>query len=73
MNSPYVAFFALGTGLGGFCISKTKLLQLFQLVSGLLSTAGANVLWTIDLDSYGSFHRAPDFSWLVLSWATRYP
>lgn len=50
-NLPYVAFFAVGTGLGGFCISKTKLLQPFQLASGLLSTAGAAVLWTLDVDS----------------------
>jgi hypothetical protein len=50
-NLPYVAFFAAGTALAGFGVTRTKLLQPFQLASGLLATAGAAVLWTLDVDS----------------------
>jgi len=58
-NLPYVAFFAAGTALGGFFITRTGLLQPFQLASGLLSTAGAAVLYTIDVDSSAGRYIGP--------------
>ena len=50
-NLPYVAFFAAGTALSGFIITKTGLLQPLQLASALLSTAGAALLYLVDVDS----------------------
>lgn len=50
-NLPYVAFFAAGTAMGGYLITRTGHLQPFQLASGLLATAGAAVLYTVDVDS----------------------
>ena len=44
-------FFAARKALGGFLITRTGLLQPFQLANGLLSTAGAAVLYTVDIDS----------------------
>ncbi|KAK9777216.1 putative MFS transporter [Seiridium cardinale] len=50
-NLPYVAFFAAGTTLCGYLISKTGFIQPFYLASALLSTAGAALLYTLDVDS----------------------
>lgn len=50
-NLAYVALFAAGTTLCGVLISKTGLLQPFYLISGLLSTAGAALLYTLDINS----------------------
>ena len=45
-----VAFFAFGSVLSGFIISKTGHLQPLQLLSGLLATAGATLLYTLKVD-----------------------
>jgi hypothetical protein len=43
-----MAFFALGSILSGFLIGKTRLAQPYEVISGLLATAGAalSILWT---------------------------
>ncbi|KAJ5553897.1 HC-toxin efflux carrier TOXA [Penicillium frequentans] len=48
---PFMAFFAAGSMLSGFLIGKTRLLQPYELVSGLLATVGAALLYTLDTDS----------------------
>jgi hypothetical protein len=46
-----MAFFAVGTMLSGVLIGKTRLLQPYELIGGLLATAGAALLYTLDTDS----------------------
>lgn len=58
-NLPYVALFAAGTTLSGFLISKTGLLQPYQLASALLSTAGAALLYTLNADSSTARYIGP--------------
>lgn len=48
---PFVACFAFGSVLSGFIVSKTGHLQPLQLLSGLLATAGAALLYTLEVDS----------------------
>lgn len=48
---PFVALFALGSLISGFIVSKTGHLQPLQLTSGLLATAGAALLYTMDINS----------------------
>ena len=48
---PFVALFALGSLISGFLVSKTGHLQPLQLVSGLLATVGAALLYTLDVNS----------------------
>ncbi|KAL7783306.1 putative MFS transporter [Trichoderma afarasin] len=48
---PFVAFFALGSLVSGFLVSKTGYLQPLQLVSGLLATVGGALLYILDVDS----------------------
>ncbi|KAJ7871737.1 putative MFS transporter [Mycena leptocephala] len=50
-NLPFMAFFAVGTMLSGVLIGKTRLLQPYELIGGLLATAGAALLYTLDTDS----------------------
>lgn len=48
---PYVAFFAFASTGNGYLIGKKRLLQLFELTSGLLSTAGAALLYSLGAQS----------------------
>ncbi|KAL7783865.1 putative MFS transporter [Trichoderma ceciliae] len=48
---PFVAFFALGSLISGFLVSKTGHLQPLQLASGLLATVGTALLYILDVDS----------------------
>lgn len=48
---PFMAFFALGSMLSGFLIGKTRHFQPFMLLSGLLTTAGTALLYTIEVGS----------------------
>ena len=54
-----MAFFALGSLLSGFLIGKTRLLQPYELTSGLLATAGAALLYTLDIDSSKARYIGP--------------
>ncbi|TVY37366.1 Dehydrocurvularin exporter [Lachnellula subtilissima] len=46
-------------GYIGFLIMKTRLLQPYELTSGLLATAGAALLYTLDLDSSKARYIGP--------------
>jgi hypothetical protein len=46
-----LAFFAVGAMCSGAIIGKTRHLQPYQLVSALLMTAGAALLYTLDVGS----------------------
>jgi MFS family permease len=48
---PFMAFFALGSMLSGTLIGKTGIFQPYLLMSALLTTAGAALLYTLELDS----------------------
>ncbi|KAK8139453.1 MFS transporter [Apiospora sp. TS-2023a] len=48
---PFMAFFALGAIVSGTLIGQTRHLQPYELVSGLLATAGAALLYTLEVDS----------------------
>ncbi|KAK6984213.1 major facilitator superfamily domain-containing protein, partial [Favolaschia claudopus] len=48
---PYMAFFATGALLSGFLIGKTRFLQPYELISSLLCTAGATLVYTLERDS----------------------
>ncbi|KAK6837019.1 Major facilitator superfamily domain- general substrate transporter [Apiospora arundinis] len=50
-NLPFMAFFAFGAIVSGTLIGKTRFLQPYELVSGLLATAGAALLYTLEVDS----------------------
>lgn len=56
---PYMAFFSLGAMLSGFLIGKTRLLQPYQLLGGLLATGGAALLYTLELDSSTARYIGP--------------
>ncbi|TVY27454.1 Dehydrocurvularin exporter [Lachnellula hyalina] len=56
---PFLAFFAVGSLLSGFLIMKTRLLQPYELASGLLAAAGAALLYTLDLDSSKARYIGP--------------
>ncbi|KAI0003947.1 efflux pump [Xylariaceae sp. FL0662B] len=58
-NLPYVAFFAFGCIVSGFLIGRTGILQPFELASGLLSTAGAALLYTLDTNSSAARYIGP--------------
>lgn len=58
-NLPYVAFYALGCIASGALIGKTKLLQPYQFASGLLTTAAAALLYTLDIDSSKARYIGP--------------
>ena len=45
--------------LSGFLIMKTRLLQPYELSSGLLATAGAALLYTLDVDSSKARYIGP--------------
>ena len=48
---PFMVFFAVGALLSGTLIGKTGFLQPFELACGLLTTAGAALLYTLDTTS----------------------
>ncbi|KAF1936743.1 MFS general substrate transporter [Clathrospora elynae] len=48
---PFLVFFALGAVASGAIIGKTRYLQPYELLSGLLSTAGMALLYTLEVDS----------------------
>ncbi|KAJ7362409.1 putative MFS transporter [Mycena albidolilacea] len=50
-NLPFLAMFATGAMFSGFLVGKTRLLQPYELISGLLATAGAALLYTLDVHS----------------------
>ncbi|KAL6238454.1 hypothetical protein BDW75DRAFT_247213 [Aspergillus navahoensis] len=56
---PFMAFFAVGSMLSGFLIMRTRLLQPYELVSGLLATAGAALLYTMGIDSSKARYIGP--------------
>ncbi|KAJ5635558.1 HC-toxin efflux carrier TOXA [Penicillium longicatenatum] len=56
---PFMAFFAAGSMLSGFLIGKTRLLQPYELISGLLATVGAALLYTLDTDSSKARYIGP--------------
>ncbi|KAJ9142482.1 putative MFS transporter [Pleurostoma richardsiae] len=58
-NVPFMAFFAIGSVLSGGLIGATHFLQPFELVSGLLSTAGAALLYTLDVNSSKARYIGP--------------
>jgi hypothetical protein len=48
---PFLAFFSVGAVASGAVIGKTRYLQPYELISGLLSTAGMALLYTLEVDS----------------------
>ncbi|KAL2831699.1 major facilitator superfamily domain-containing protein [Aspergillus cavernicola] len=56
---PFMAFFAVGSMISGFMIGKTRLLQPYELASGLLATVGAALLYTLDVDSSKARYIGP--------------
>ncbi|CZR68566.1 probable permeases of the major facilitator superfamily [Phialocephala subalpina] len=56
---PFMAFFALGAILSGFLIGKIHLLQPYELASGLIATAGAALLYTLEIDSSKARYIGP--------------
>lgn len=48
---PFLAFFALGAMVSGAAVGKTQHLQPFELISGLLTTAGVALLYILEVDS----------------------
>ncbi|MCJ1399410.1 hypothetical protein MMC11_002612 [Xylographa trunciseda] len=56
---PFMAFFAVGSILSGALIMKTHLLQPFELSSGLLATAGAALLYSLEIDSSKARYIGP--------------
>ncbi|KAF7341522.1 putative HC-toxin efflux carrier TOXA [Mycena venus] len=58
-NLPFMAFFAMGTMLSGVLIGKTRLLQPYELIGGLLAVAGAALLYTLDTSSSKARYLGP--------------
>ncbi|KAL6414212.1 ResE [Ilyonectria robusta] len=56
---PFLAFFALGAIVSGAAIGKTRHLQPYQLLSAHLMTAGATLLYTMDVDSSQARYIGP--------------
>lgn len=56
---PFLAFFALGAMSSGAIIGKTRYLQPFQLVCGLLSTAGMALFYQLEVDSSQAWYIGP--------------
>lgn len=54
-----MAFFAAGSILSGTLIGKTRVLQPFELISGLLAVVGAALLYTLDVDSSKAWYIGP--------------
>lgn len=58
-NLPYMAFFALGAIVSGGLIGKTRFLQPYELISALLATAGAALLYTLEVESSKARYIGP--------------
>ena len=56
---PFLAFFALGAVTSGGVISRTRYLQPYQLISGLLTTAGMALFYTLEVDSTKARYIGP--------------
>ncbi|KAK9241400.1 major facilitator superfamily domain-containing protein [Lipomyces kononenkoae] len=56
---PFIALFAVGSMMSGGIIGKTRVFQPFLLVGGLLATAGAALLYTLEADSSKSRYLGP--------------
>lgn len=56
---PFLAFFALGAVVSGGVIGKTRYLQPYELISGLLSTAGMALFYTLEVDSSKARYIGP--------------
>lgn len=48
---PFLAFFALGAFVGGAAVGKTRLLQPYQLVGAIFTTAGMGVFYSLGVSS----------------------
>jgi MFS family permease len=48
---PFLAFFALSALVGGAVIGRSRYLQPFQIVSGLLMTAGTALFYVMDTET----------------------
>jgi hypothetical protein len=57
---PFMAFFALGSMLSGGLIGKTRIFQPYLLMGGLLATAGAALLYTLEVDSSKARYIGPE-------------
>ncbi|KUL92547.1 hypothetical protein ZTR_02653 [Talaromyces verruculosus] len=56
---PFIALFALGSMMAGTIVGKTRIFQPILLISGLLATIGAALLYTVDLDSSRARYIGP--------------
>lgn len=56
---PYIAFFAAGSVISGILIGKTRLLQPYQIVAGLLATCGAALLHTMGVHTSKARYIGP--------------
>ncbi|KAF3406870.1 putative efflux pump gsfJ [Talaromyces pinophilus] len=56
---PFIALFALGSMVAGTIVGKTRIFQPILLISGLLATIGAALLYTVDLDSSKARYLGP--------------
>ena len=48
---PFMAFYTFGAVLSGILVGKTRLLQPFQLASGLVAILGAALIFCIEVDT----------------------
>lgn len=56
---PYIAFFAAGSVISGTLIGKTRLLQPYQIVAGLLATVGAALFYTMGVHTSKARYIGP--------------
>lgn len=56
---PFMVFFAVGAVLSGFLTGKTRFLQPYELISALLATVGAALLFTLDINSSKARYLGP--------------
>ncbi|TVY84592.1 Dehydrocurvularin exporter [Lachnellula suecica] len=57
---PFMAFFGVGSILAGGVIAKTQVWQPFLLASGLVATAGAALMYTLEIDSSKGRYLGPE-------------
>ncbi|KAH8658108.1 MFS gliotoxin efflux transporter glia [Xylariales sp. PMI_506] len=56
---PFLAFFSVGALLSGHLVGSSHYLQPYQLLSGLITTAGAGLLYTLNADSSKARYLGP--------------
>lgn len=56
---PFMALFAVGAMLSGALIGKTRFLQPYELLGGLVATAGAALFYTLDAHSSKARYIGP--------------